>query len=185
MAHTTESSSTLKFSTEAERIDFCRGVEDGWNEAWTEYFDTLLEEPRTSETCNLNTGSRDLCVGDNSIIEERGEIEHSKEEETARFEFSKDWAQFFARREQLRVEERIEEAKKEAQIAREQSENIQLTLGAVHDAEQRQRTEKLYGKRGAEVLQEEARLNAIFQVARSKRKATYWPILPLVKWDKS
>lgn len=190
MAKVPESDLTVKFSTEVERETFRQGAVDGWNKAWTEYYATLSSKSSLkADEAQIERKFTDSTSVTDEQQDEGEEFEEAKNpKESTQFQLSAEWAALFAQgaeRRRLAREEEEKEALQQARIAAETEAEAPIALGAEHDAAQRARTEQLYGARAAEVLREEARLNASFQAASAALRAPLWPILPLEKWKSS
>lgn len=129
----------------------------GWNKAWVEYYTSLAPEAAVDQPT----------------------VEKEEEEDAPKFEVTKEWVEFFARNAALRKAERERQALEEEGSAGDSHSEAEIELGGKHDSLQRARGEKLFGDRSDEVLRAEARLNATFQTVSARRRAPFWPVLPL------
>ena len=149
----------------------------GWNKAWKEYYESL--SPGTGVKVTEAGSNHSLAPIENPGEESDSEAGESKIE-SPHYQLSAEWAAFFKQSAELR-----RAVQKRQEALESQTEQIDsVALGAIHDAAQRERTEKLYGVRAGEVLRVEARLDADYASATAARRAPLWPVLPLKEWKK-
>lgn len=148
----------------------------GWNKAWVEYYTSLAPEA----AIHVN---QPILAGNNN--NNQTEKKKEEEEDAPKFEVAKEWVEFFARNAALRKAELERQAREEEALSGDSYSEAEIELGGKNDSLQRARVEKLYGERSDEVLRAEARLNATFQTISARRRAPFWPVLPLNSYNGS